>query len=76
MVDAVKCVWQHQQNYNVSPTSVFMIRHLRGKKKSSSLRLNSDTRSLKIATVMFLYLSGDVSWSLAFTDNVIQILSK
>jgi hypothetical protein len=31
------------------------------KKMSSSLLLNSDTRSLKIATVMFLYLSGDVS---------------
>jgi len=31
-----------------------------GKKMSSPLRLNSDTRSLKIATVMFLFLSDDV----------------
>jgi hypothetical protein len=32
VVCAVKCVWQHQQNYSFSTTSVFMIRQLRGKK--------------------------------------------
>jgi len=37
VVRAVKCVWQHQQNYNVSCTSVSIIRQLRGEKNVKSV---------------------------------------